>query len=271
MIPGLSQASETRLQEILDSRITTVTAESLATLPFAILGSGDADLGRLGVEVVGGSDLSVVVTDVSRPIGHLRIEAAAPGCLVFLDNRMAEGNLHGNIRMLGTDCVVMLHGLDAGYIALQELFMRSNGQMLFWGKGATAVGCSIEIEGDGRVVAIGDDALLSSGIWIRNHDMHAIHDLRTGAKINRPPVDTILERHVWVGQNALLLNCQRIGAGSIVGAQSLLKGVVGECVAVGGVPARVIRYQVTWGRAASGMIEAERALLGPIPGAILDA
>ncbi len=265
MIPGLSPASEAQLQAMLTPRITALTPLALTDLPFTLLGPAAPDLARLGVRATGSPDLTIVVTDPTRPIGHVEINAAGPGSLVFLDNRASTGQLRGNVRMLGANCVAVFPNLGDGYIALHDVFMRSNRQMLFWGSGSTAVGCSIEIEGDDRFVAIGDDALISSGIWIRNHDMHAIHDMRTGARINRPPVDTVLERHVWVGQNAMLLNCQRVGAGAIIGAQALVKNVVGQCVAVGGVPAHVIRYQVSWGRDAAGMTDAERATLDRLP------
>ncbi len=261
LIPGLTPSGEAQLCSLLGSRVTSLTAEALADLPCTTLVPGDAELAALGVHASGRSDLSVIVTDPTRAIGNLHIDVQAPGCLLFIDNRGASGQLHGNIRMLGADTSALFPALADGYIALHDVFMRSPRQMLFWGIGATAVGCSIEIEGEGRLVAIGDDALISAGIWIRNHDMHAIHDLKTGDRINKPPVDTILERHVWLGQNAMLLNCQRIGAGSIVGAQALAKGAIGECIAVGGIPARVIRYQVSWGRDAAGMTDLERSLV----------
>jgi hypothetical protein len=262
MIPGLSNSVAERLSDVLDPRVTAITAHDLANLPFVMLSPGDPALLRLGIHASGQPDLVVVATDPHRPIGRLEINVVSPGCLLFVDNRAAGGDLHGNIRMLGQDCAAVFTELGAGYIALEQLFMRSAGQLLFWGRGATAVGCSIELEGDNHSAVIGDDCLLSSGIWIRNHDMHAVHDIGTGERINRPPVDTILEHHVWIGQNALLLNCQRIGAGSIVGAQSLVKGVVGDCVAVGGAPARVLRYQVSWGRDIAGMTAGERGMLG---------
>lgn len=261
MIPGLTVATETLLHIILDPRSTAISSADLAALPHILLNAQNDNLSSIGVHCSGSSDLTIIVTDPTRSVGRLEIYAAASGCVVFLDNRAATGNLHGNIRILGRDCAVLFNELDNGFIALQNVLMRSPNQILFWGRGATAVGCSIEIEGRDRSVVIGDDALISAGIWIRNHDMHAVHDLRTGERINRLPVDTIIERHVWLGQNAMLLNCQRIGRGSIVGAQALVKGVVGSCVAVGGVPAKVIRYEVSWGRELSGISEIEKASL----------
>ena len=261
VIPGLTIASEARLQTLLTPRVTSLTAAALAQLPLHLLGPADPGLAAIGVHATGAADLTVVVTDPTRPIGRLQVETAAPGCLLYLDNRAAEGSLGGHIRMLGRDSVMLFPALGAGYIALPVVLLRSNDQMVLWGQGATAIGCSLELEGTGRVAAIGDDALISSGVWIRNHDMHAIVDMRTGKTMNKPPVDTIVERHVWIGQNALLLNCQRIGAGSIVGAQSLVKNDVGEFLAVGGVPARVIRSEVSWGRDAAGITEAEQDAL----------
>ncbi len=269
-LPGLSNAGEAVLTSMLDLRATLLTGERLSDLPMTIFGATDPDLGRLGLTVTGNRDITIIVTDPDRPIGQVSISIGGAGNLAFFDNRASEGHLHANIRMLGADNTVLFDGLSDRYIALQDVFLRSNGQVLLWGAGASAVGCSVELEGDGRFLLVGEDALISSGVWIRNHDMHAVHDLRTGERVNRPPVDTVIERHVWVGQGAFLLNCQRVGCGSIIGAMSLAKGVIGECVAVAGSPARVIRYQVSWGREAAGMTEVERQALGlpavpPVP------
>jgi serine acetyltransferase len=89
-----------------------------------------------------------------------------------------------------------------------------------------------------------------------------MHDLASGAMITRPPTDTVLERHVWLGQDATLLCCRRVGMGSIVGAASLLKGALPAMVVAAGTPARVIRKGVSWGRSIAGMTEDERAALG---------
>jgi hypothetical protein len=39
-------------------------------------------------------------------------------------------------------------------------------------------------------MVVGEDALIASGEWLRNHDMH---DLCTGGRLGRPPVDTVLQ------------------------------------------------------------------------------
>jgi acetyltransferase-like isoleucine patch superfamily enzyme len=265
MIPGLSDAADARLDDILQARITSLTRDDLVDMPMIMLAATDRETASLGIHASGHPDLAVIITDPDRKIGQLRINAEAPGCVLFVDNREAAGQLFGTIRMLGAGAAALFPAIGDSYIALHDVFLRSPGQLLFWGQGATAVGCSIEMEGAGKLVAIGDDALLSAGIWIRNHDMHAVHDLSSGRRINRDPIDVVLERHVWLGQNAMLHGTPLIGAGAIVGAQALVKNVVGRCVAVGGVPARVIRSNVSWGRDLAGITRKERDLLAALP------
>jgi hypothetical protein len=263
LIPGIGAATEARLVELLDPRVTAVTPAMIEALDMHMFTVGDPEAKRLGLHFDGGPEVSVVVTDPLRPIGSLHIQSGGTDNVLFFDNRQCGGAFYGNLRMLGSDCLVCVNDIADRYVALPDVLLRSNGQILFWGIGASAVGCSIEIEGDGHAVSIGDDALIASGVWIRNYDMHAMHDLRTGKQINRPPMDTILERHVWLAQDALLLSCARIGMGSIVGARSVLKGVVPARVVVAGQPARIIREATSWGRLSGGMTDVERESILP--------
>jgi acetyltransferase-like isoleucine patch superfamily enzyme len=259
MIPGLSGDAESRLIAVLDSRVTELREDSLAGCDFTLLAADEPEARELGVECGDGPPPTLVVTDVSRPVGRVHVRSQGRNNLLFFDNRRAEGGFHANIRVLGSESVLFFNDIGDGYAALPDVLLRSNEQFLFWGTQATAVGCSVEIEGNGCGVVIGDDALISSGVWIRNHDMHTIHDLRTREVVNRAPANTILERHVWLGQDALLLNCERVGAGAIVGARALLKQRTPACVIVAGTPARIIREHVSWGRSSYRMTDAEHA------------
>jgi len=263
MIPGISPSAEARLLGALDPRVTDLREDSLSDCDFTILASGDPEAKRLGVTVVG--EATLVVTDPSRRLGDIRVQSGGADNVLFFDNRGWGGNCYASIRMLGSDTVLMFNDIGHEYVSLPDIFMRSNGQFLFWGRGASAVGISMEIEGDGAGVVVGDDALISAGVWIRNHDMHAMHDLRTGARINRPPANTVLERHVWLGQDAMLLNTDRIGMGSIVGTRTMVKGTVPPRVVVAGTPAKLIREGVSWGRSNAGMTTAERVSIGLPP------
>ena len=262
MIPGLSIGAEAGLRAVLSPEVTDATEDHYLAADYVLLDGRDAASHALGVQHVGGPELVLAVTDPFRPVGAVRIETQRPGVLLFIDNRAWQGALHANIRVLGGDCAVLFNDIVNGYVALHDVFLRSDQQFLFWGRGATAVGCSIELQGAGQGVVIGDDALISNGVWLRNHDMHALHDLASFAPIGRPAVTTVLERHVWLGQDALLLGCARVGMGAVVGARALVKGRVPPRVAVGGVPARLLREGVSWGRDLHGMTEAERRMVG---------
>jgi|GEM_PF-2321376 len=261
MLSGISTNVEAQLAGVLDPRVTDVTENTFAARDFTIMDAGGEDARRLGVTAIGGG-ITLVVTDPTRKLGDIRIQSGGRYNTLFFDNVFWGGQCFASIRMLGSDTVMLFNDIGDAYVSMPNIYLRSNGQFVFWGRGASAVGLSMEIEGEGLGVVVGDDALISNGVWIRNYDMHAIHDLRTGARINRPPMQTVIERHVWLGQDAMLLNAERIGIGTIVGTRTLVKGTVPPRVVVAGTPARVIREGVSWGRSSNGMTAAERRSIG---------
>jgi hypothetical protein len=254
--------TEARLRQLLVPAVTDMREDMLAGIEMTLLAAHEDEARALGIQFEGGPDVTVVVTDPTRRLGQIRLQSGGRHNTLFFDNREWGGNFHANIRVLGEECMMLFNRIGEAYVALPDVFLRSDQQFLFWGVGASAVGCSLEIEGSGQGVVVGDDALISGGVWLRNHDMHAMHDLRTGARISRPPLDTVLERHVWLGQDSLLLSCGRIGMGSIIGARSVVKGIVPPRVVAAGTPARVVREGVSWGRHSYGMSGAERISIG---------
>lgn len=265
MIPGMENSIEAALGRLFVPAVTSVSAASLGVLPLTILAGDDEAARALGIEAEG--EVMVVVCDPTVKLGRVRVQSNGFNNTLFFDNRPLAGrpwggSLFANIRFAGSDSIVVFNRIGGEYVALNDVFLRSHRQFLFWGEGSSAVGCSIELEGEERGVVVGDDALISAGVWLRNYDMHAIHDLASGVCISRPPVDMVLERHVWLGQDAMLLNCQRVGQGCIVGARALLKKDLPACVVAAGTPARVIRREVSWGRSSAGMTAAERLGLG---------
>lgn len=264
MLSIIADPVRDQLSRFLAPEITDLTLASLGPRTYAMVEPGSPVAQALGIEVVDGAP-TILVTDPTRRLGSLRLLSAGHGNVLAIDNAAWTGTLDASMRILGSDSLVLMEDILDGFVRLNEVLLRSHHQLLFWGRGASAVGISIEIEGDARACVIGDDALISNDVWIRNHDMHAMHDLASGAMINRPPCDTVLERHVWLGQDALLLNCHRVGMGSIVGARALAKGHIPALSVAAGQPARVLRSGTSWGRSGNGMTQEERASLGLPP------
>ena len=97
-------------------------------------------------------------------------------------------------------------------------------------------------------IEIGDDCLIASDVQLRAHDGHLIFDINSGELIN-PPKSIILHNHVWLGNGCMILGGSRIGQGSIIGARSLVKGMIPARCTAAGIPAKVLRTGVTWERA----------------------
>jgi hypothetical protein len=165
MLPGLSIEVESRLDSFLDTRTTSVNLAALGAGDLTLLSTDDEAAQALGVQNVGPRPAMLVVTDPTRRLGNVRVATIGHDALLFFDNRIWSGEIQANFQICGSDCALLFCDIGAGYVSLPTVLLRSDRQLLFWGQGATAVGCNIEIEGIGRSVAIGDDALISSGVF----------------------------------------------------------------------------------------------------------
>ena len=89
--------------------------------------------------------------------------------------------------------------------------------------------------------------MFSAGIAVRTHDDHGIIDTETGQTLNAPG-NVHFEPHVWVGLDATILKGVRLGFGSIVATRALVTRNVPPKTLVAGLPARVLRTNVSWVR-----------------------
>jgi acetyltransferase-like isoleucine patch superfamily enzyme len=89
-------------------------------------------------------------------------------------------------------------------------------------------------------IHLGCDIVISKGVVIRDSDNHQIGD---NSKTHAP---IIIEDRVWIGLNATVLKGVRIGHGSVIAAGAVVTKDVPANTLVGGVPARVIKSNITW-------------------------
>lgn len=98
-------------------------------------------------------------------------------------------------------------------------------------------------------ITIGYGVVISERVVIRDSDNHAITSTENGElKSDEKPaaVPIVIQDHVWLGMNVVVLKGVTIGEGAIVAAGSVVtKDVPSHCL-VAGVPAKVVKTDVTW-------------------------
>ncbi len=96
-------------------------------------------------------------------------------------------------------------------------------------------------------ISIGHHVVISERVVLRDSDNHVIKDVK-GMELEKPVVTAPIEigDHVWIGMNVIVLKGVTIGEGSVVAAGSVVnKDVPPHCL-VAGVPAKVVKTNVTW-------------------------
>lgn len=90
-------------------------------------------------------------------------------------------------------------------------------------------------------ITIGSDVLISEQVLIRDSDDHQI--LNHKNNVTKP---IHIGNHVWIGMRAAILKGVTIGDGAIIAAGSVVTSDVPANSLVGGVPARIIRENISW-------------------------
>lgn len=91
-------------------------------------------------------------------------------------------------------------------------------------------------------ITIGEDVAIADNVTIRDSDNHFITS-QPDCKMTKP---IRIGNHVWIGMNATVLKGVTIGDGAIIAAGAVVTKDVPERCLAAGVPARVIKENVTW-------------------------
>jgi acetyltransferase-like isoleucine patch superfamily enzyme len=89
-------------------------------------------------------------------------------------------------------------------------------------------------------IAIGDGVAIAKGVTIRDSDAHSING---NSQVSAP---ISIGNRVWIGANAIILKGVTIGEGSVVAAGAVVTRDVPPRSLVAGMPARVLKTEVTW-------------------------
>ena len=107
----------------------------------------------------------------------------------------------------------------------------------------------------GKKICIGRDSDFSKYIGIFAGDEHTVFDVCTGRSIDSEYQELfdgehqlLIGEHVLFAKGAFVMNGTKIGNGSIVGANSVLKGVFPNNCYIAGNPAAVLKRDIAWSR-----------------------
>ena len=127
-----------------------------------------------------------------------------------------------------------------------EIFCGDASSVVLNGDTTATRSAVLDARNGGSIVAAAGQ-LWAGNVYIATDDMHRLEDMRTGARVNPFGATIRIGPHVWLGRDAVITGHVEIGADSVVGARSMVRGQkVPPNTAVAGTPARVVREGVTW-------------------------
>lgn len=147
------------------------------------------------------------------------------------------------IKIEGNNNKLIIHG--GAYISGAELWIEDNNCVIEIGE-RTFVGhhSHLACTEDGSKLVVGSDGLISSYVQLRTGDSHSILDLE-GNRIN--PADSIsIGDHVWIGEGVKVLKGVTLEGDDVVSTGAIVTKSFGKNVLLGGIPAKVLKENVSW-------------------------
>lgn len=145
------------------------------------------------------------------------------------------------VRFTGSNSLIYI---DENFSPISLNMRVGNDSVIYIGKNAYVNRTSHLYATERKNIIIGDELLLSFGVYFRTADPHIICDTQTKERINFSKSILIGDR-VWIGQDSLILKGNVIGSGSIIGGHSVLsnKNVKSNTLYAGN-PAKKVRENV---------------------------
>lgn len=165
------------------------------------------------------------------------------------NNRVPYQPAGCEIQIFGNNNLVDIHPSVTcwgGVIAIGDRATPVHNCVVKIGKNSSAVQADLSLFEDGSRILIGENCLLSWGVYVWATDRHAVYAQDSKCVLNRG-TEVIIEDHVWVGMNALILKNSRISKNSVVGAHAVVsKKITEENCVIAGNPARVVKRGINW-------------------------
>ncbi len=182
--------------------------------------------------------------------GRLKLSIHQRGNKPIINNFQLEvGSSHGKIQVfVSNDNAEVKFGENSSGTYDLRLWRRSK---VVIGRNTTANGITIICAQSDFIT--GSDCMFSNGILIQSADQHGLVDLKTGGIFNNRHRKVTIGDHVWLGRHSTLMPDVNVGKGSVIGTGAIVTSNVPEKVIAVGVPARVVRTDVTWSRSPNNL------------------
>ncbi len=153
--------------------------------------------------------------------------------------------LSSKISINGSNNIIILSGHS--HLIGADIRITGNNNLFYIGAFSTSGSMVILLEGMNRTISIGDFCMLSNRIMMDSSDHHSIYDLTSKRKIN-DDADIHIKNHVWIGRDVKISKGTKIENDVIIGQGALVSGTLINNAVYGGVPAKLLKDNVTWSR-----------------------
>jgi acetyltransferase-like isoleucine patch superfamily enzyme len=129
-----------------------------------------------------------------------------------------------------------------------EILIEGNNCEISVGKKTTLGSGHIFCGESNTSIKIGNNCMLSREVNMNTSDFHSIIDKNTNLRINIPQ-NIIIHDNVWIGFNTRINKGAVIGEHSVVATAAIVPGKhYHSNVILAGVPAKIIKENITWSR-----------------------
>jgi acetyltransferase-like isoleucine patch superfamily enzyme len=157
-----------------------------------------------------------------------------------------KGDLNLSANSMGNNgrSSILRLGCDSNVIVQGDFRFMYGADIIIFPGATLELGANSFVNSDCKIrchehIKIGNECAISHDFTILDSDAHQLND-----KIKKGPV--IIGNHVWIGTRVTVLSGVSIGDGAVIAASALVTRDVPAGSLVGGVPAKIIRKNVSW-------------------------
>lgn len=165
---------------------------------------------------------------------------------------------NSKIQMDGDNNQIYIGESKIGFRNLEILMLASgNNRKLSFGENCSCEGLSIFHHNHNSTLDIGNNVMFARNCLIQTCDSHCMMDCDTHELLNNDETHMVFGDNIWCAQGTVILKKAMIPSRTIIGCGSTVtKPFAQENTVIAGVPARVVRKNITWSRVSPNYVSA---------------